>query len=125
MAKFCDLNMVVMVSVMLFLAVAAARPIHKLDSAFECDSLYNLTECCLPYVTGIADRPSPECCKTVQRVKDMANKREKVVQCCECFKAKAFRLQHLRESTLQTLPTDCGFSFRSEVTLDCDCNMIA
>ncbi|KAF3779832.1 hypothetical protein EJ110_NYTH31652 [Nymphaea thermarum] len=94
--------------------LASARRSHSLDGAFECNSLYRMTECCLPYVTGIADRPSPECCNTVQRLKNMANKREEVVQYCQCFQAKALRLQHLNESTLRTLPNDCGYSFHSQ-----------
>ncbi|XP_049931712.1 non-specific lipid-transfer protein A-like [Nymphaea colorata] len=123
MAKLCDLIKLVVVSAMIFLA--SARRSHSLDGAFECNSLYRMTECCLPYVTGIADRPSPECCNTVQRLKNMANKREEVVQYCQCFQAKALLLQHLNESTLRTLPNDCGYSFHSQVTLDCDCSMIA
>ncbi|CAN6445863.1 unnamed protein product [Victoria cruziana] len=124
MTKFRGLAEMVMTSVMILLALAP-KPSHGLDGAFECDSLYKMTECCLPYVTGIEDRPTGECCRTVQRLKNMANKREEVVQYCECFKAKAQRLQHLKESTLKTLPTDCGYSFRSQVSLDCDCSMVA
>ncbi|XP_031474519.1 non-specific lipid-transfer protein A-like [Nymphaea colorata] len=111
------------VTLVVFLLAASTIDGRSLRSeTVECESVYKTMEHCLPYVTGIADRPFPVCCDGMHRLRDIVLTHEQMVTTCECLKAKASGLRHLKESNLRSLPMDCGFQLHQPISLDMDCN---
>ncbi|CAN6445813.1 unnamed protein product [Victoria cruziana] len=94
------------------------------DSTLDCESLYRTVGDCLPYVTGIADRPFPVCCDGVHQLRGILRTREDMVKSCECLKAKASGLRHLKESNLGSLPMACGLQLHRPISLDMDCSKV-
>ncbi|CAN6445817.1 unnamed protein product [Victoria cruziana] len=88
------------------------------DSTLDCESLYRTVGDCLPYVTGIADRPFPVCYDGVHQLRGILHTHEDMVKSCECLQAKASGLRHLKEYNLGSLPMACGLKEVSRLNVN-------
>ncbi|XP_031477807.1 non-specific lipid-transfer protein A-like [Nymphaea colorata] len=113
-----------MMTVVLLFIAATAIDGRRLNGELQCELVYNTMERCLPYVTGISDRPFSVCCDGVHRLRDILRTHDDRVKTCECLKAKVSSLHHLKESALGSLPIDCGLQLHFPISLDTDCSRI-
>ncbi|GER31164.1 non-specific lipid-transfer protein [Striga asiatica] len=77
---------------------------------------------CISFLTGHADSPPPGCCAGVKTVKGLAQTTADKRACCSCVKTAAIRIDDLKDSAAQSLPTSCGVQLDIPVsrTVDCD-----